>query len=69
MRMCNVVAFAGGILLGGIVAMLFAPKKGVELRADIKDKLGAVKKNVDETIAMCGGECHCGESVNVTVKE
>jgi gas vesicle protein len=69
MRMCNVVAFAGGVLAGGIIALLFAPKKGLELRSDIKQKLGDVKKHVDETIAMCGEACHRGESVNVTVEE
>ena len=69
MRMCNVVAFAGGVLAGGIIALLFAPKKGIELRSDIKQKLGDVKKHVDETIAMCNENCRCGESVNVTVEE
>ena len=69
MRICNYAAFAGGLLAGGIIALLFAPKKGSELRADIKEKLGDVKKHVDETIAMCGEACRCGEEVNVTVKE
>ena len=57
------------MLLGGVIALMFAPKKGTELRADIKQKLGDVKKHVDETIAMCGDACNCGESVNVTVEE
>ena len=69
MRICNYAAFAGGMLLGGVIALMFAPKKGTELRADIKQKLGDVKKHVDETIAMCGDACNCGESVNVTVEE
>ena len=67
MRVCNVVAFAGGVLAGGIIALLFAPKKGVELRADIKEKLGDIKKHVDG--AMCGENCRCGENVSVTVEE
>ncbi|MBR4849046.1 MAG: YtxH domain-containing protein [Bacteroidaceae bacterium] len=69
MRVCNYAAFAGGVLVGGVIALLFAPKKGVELRADIKQKLGDVKKHVDETIAMCGNSCNGGECVNVTVEE
>ena len=63
------MAFAGGVLAGGIIALLFAPKKGVELRADIKEKLDDVKKHVDETISMCGDACRRGESVSVTVEE
>lgn len=69
MRMCNYAAFAGGVLLGGFIALLFAPKKGTELRADIKEKLGDVKKHVDETIAMCGEACKRGGGVDVTIEE
>ncbi len=69
MRICNCAAFAGGVLVGGVIALLFAPKKGVELRADIKQKLDDVKKRVDDTVAMCGEKCNCGESINVTVEE
>ena len=69
MRMCNVIAFAGGVLAGGVIALLFAPKKGIELRADIKEKLGDVKKHVDETIAMCNESCQRGECVEMTVEE
>ena len=69
MRICNYAAFAGGVLVGGVIALLFAPKKGVELRADIKQKLDNVKKHVDETVAMCGDACNRGESINVTVEE
>ena len=43
--------------------------KGEEQRSDIKQKLGDMKKRVDETIAMCNENCRCGESVNVTVEE
>ena len=55
--------------MGGVIALLFAPKKGIELRNDIKEKLGDVKKRVNETIAMCDENCRCGESVNITVEE
>lgn len=69
MKICNYAAFAGGVLVGGIIALMFAPKKGTELRADIKEKLGDVKKHVDETIAMCGEACNRGGNINVTVEE
>lgn len=69
MRMCNVIAFAGGLLAGSVIALLFAPKKGVELRSDIKGKLDDVKRRVDETIARYGDGCNCNESVKVTVEE
>lgn len=79
MRMCNVVAFAGGVLAGGIIALLFAPKKGMELRADIKERMGDMKKRVSENMCgdscqcgdncKCGDDCRCGDSVSVTVEE
>lgn len=69
MKVCNVIAFAGGMLAGSMLALLFAPKKGVELRNDIKGKLDDVKRQVDETVARYGGGCDCKESVQVTVEE
>ena len=65
----GLLKFVAGLGLGVGVGMLFAPKKGVELRADIKQKLDDVKKRVDDTVAMCGEKCNCGESINVTVEE
>ena len=38
MKVCNFLAFTGGMLAGGLVMMMFAPKKGEEVR---KDMLGA----------------------------
>ena len=69
MRVGNSAACAGGFLLGGAIALLFAPKKGVELRSDIKQKMGDVKRHIDEAVAMCGEACKGGESINVTIEE
>lgn len=70
MKMCHLIAFAGGMLAGGAIALMFAPKKGEDLRKDIKNKLHDVKRRVDETVAGCKDGCCCGEeSVNVTIEE
>ena len=70
MRMCNVIAFAGGVIAGGVIALMFAPKKGAEFRKDIKDKLYDMKKQMDESIAKCKEGCHCGEeNVNINIEE
>ena len=43
MKVCSMIAFAGGLVIGGMVggavALMFAPKKGEDLRRDIKEKL------------------------------
>lgn len=70
MKMCHLIAFAGGMLAGGAIALMFAPKKGEDLRKDIKNKLHDVKRRVDETVAGCKDGCCCGEeNVNVTIEE
>lgn len=44
--------FALGAGLGAAIALLFAPKKGSELRKDIKNKIDSFMKSVDDlTIA------------------
>lgn len=70
MRMCNVIAFAGGVLAGGVIALMFAPKKGAELRKDIKGKLFEMKKEIDERMACCkDGRCGVEEKVEMTIEE
>lgn len=69
MKICNFAAFAGGMLAGGVIALMLAPKKGSELRKDIKDKVQELKKHVDETIDRCTEGCCCNERIDVTVEE
>ena len=64
MRMCHLIAFAGGMLAGGAIALLFAPKKGEELRMDIKRKM---KEHMGNRAACNGGSCD--EKVDVSIEE
>lgn len=45
------VGFLAGAVIGGIVALLYAPKPGKELRADIKNKAGEAMDNAEEYIS------------------
>jgi len=42
------LGFLAGSVVGAIVALLYAPKSGKELRADIKQKTGELKDQADE---------------------
>lgn len=50
---CCLVAFAGGVLAGSVVALLFAPKKGDELRKDIKEKMNDAKQRLADDMGCC----------------
>ena len=67
MKMCHLIAFAGGMLVGGTIALLFAPKKGDELRMDIKKKMAGMKNDLCNAAACCGGSCD--EKVDVSIEE
>lgn len=70
MKMCHLFAFAGGVLAGGAIALMFAPKKGEELRRDLKNKLYDMKREIDETLVRCkDGHCRAEEKVDITIKE
>ncbi len=70
MRFCHLIAFAGGVLAGGALALMFAPKKGEEFRRDIKNKLYDVKKHIDDSLERCkDGCCSAKENVNITIEE
>ena len=57
MRVCSMIAFAGGLVVGGVVggvaALMFAPKKGEDFRRDIKEKLADVQKQFVEQVTVC----------------
>lgn len=42
------IGFLAGSVVGAIVALLYAPKPGKELRADIKQKAGDIKHDAEE---------------------
>lgn len=50
---CCMMAFAGGMLAGGVVALLFAPKKGSEVRRDIKERIYDAKEHLKQEISCC----------------
>lgn len=70
MRMCHVIAFAGGVLAGGAIALMFAPKKGEDFRRDIKRKLYEMKQQMDDSFANCKHGCRAPEeNVNIKIEE
>ncbi len=58
MKVCSLFAFAGGVLIGGVAALMFAPKRGDELRKDIMGKIDDVKRQFTESVTVCK-EGHC----------
>ena len=63
------MAFTGGMLAGGLVMMMFAPKKGEDMRKDIKDRLGDLKRHFDKA-GCCGKEgCDCKVEEKIVVEE
>ena len=45
------IGFLAGAVVGGIVALLYAPKPGKELRADIRTKAGEAMDNAEEYVS------------------
>jgi len=45
------IGFLAGSVIGAIVALLYAPKPGKELRADIKNKAGELADSAEEYIS------------------
>lgn len=68
MKMCGLFAFAGGMLVGGMVggalALMFAPKKGEDLRKEIVDKIIDVERQFTDNTTVCKeGQCKRVENV------
>ena len=69
MKVCNFLAFTGGMLAGGLVMMMFAPKKGDDMRRDIKEKLGDMKRHFDNA-GCCGKDgCDCKVEEKIVIEE
>ena len=64
MKLENWLAFAGGMVIGGVVLMILAPKSRKEVCANIKRKMEDAKECVDEAMKCCHTHsCDCMESV------
>ncbi len=50
---CCMVAFAGGVLAGSVIALLFAPKKGADMRREIKERVSEAKASLEKEMACC----------------
>ncbi len=66
--MCGLMAFAGGMIAGGLVgsaiALMFAPKKGEELRKDVMDRIAEAKRQMAAGATVCHeGQCKRGDVV------
>ncbi len=46
------IGFLAGSAVGAIIALLYAPKSGKELRKDIKEKVGDIKEEVAENLKL-----------------
>ena len=56
-------------MAGGVLALLFAPKKGEDMRKDIKNKLYEMKMHMDEAVGCMHG-CNCNEEkVDVVIEK
>lgn len=63
MKLENLLAFAGGMVVGGVVLMMIAPKSRREMCTNIKKKMEDAKEYVDEAMKNCHiHSCDCAES-------
>lgn len=75
MKLENWLAFAGGMVVGGVVLMMLAPKSRKEMCTNIRKKMEDAKEYVDEAMKCCHTHsCDCAESPSeksetVTMKE
>lgn len=42
------IGFLSGAVVGGVIALLYAPKPGKELRSDLKRKGGELAEDIEE---------------------
>lgn len=64
------VAFAGGVIAGSVVALLFAPKRGDEMRREIKERVNEAKERMKKDISCCKSQAGVvEEDVTVAIEE
>lgn len=57
MRICNLIAFAGGAVIGGAVVWMFASEKGKEFRRELKEKMDESKQQIARRFNECTNGC------------
>ena len=60
------MAFVGGVVAGGVAALMLAPKKGEEFRKEIKERMDGVKRHFNEATGCCNAH---GCNVNGETEE
>ena len=64
------MAFVGGVVAGGVAALMLAPKKGEEFRKEIKERRDGVKRHFNEATGCCNAHrCTVNEDANITEEE
>ena len=64
------MAFVGGVVAGGVAALMLAPKKGEEFRKEIKERMDGVKRHFNEATGCCNAHrCTVNEDANITEEE
>ena len=66
MKICSFMAFVGGVVAGGVAALMLAPKKGEEFRKEIKERMDGVKRHLSEATGCCNAH---GCNVNGETEE
>jgi gas vesicle protein len=70
MKICSFMAFVGGVVAGGVAALMLAPKKGEEFRKEIKERMDGVKRHFNEATGCCNAHgCTVNEDANITEEE
>lgn len=49
--------------------MMFAPKRGDEMRRELKERMGNLKRHLDDAVEGCKEKCHCEVDEKVVVTE
>ncbi len=75
MKLETMLAFAGGLVAGGVMVMLLAPHSRKEMCENVKKKMSEAKKCVDDAMAKChingcnDGSCSVENSESITFEE
>ena len=65
MKLENLLAFAGGVVVGGAMLMLLAPKCRKEMCDNIKKKVDEAKECVNDAMSSCHSHS-CGRVENAS---